>query len=182
MIDRACEDNSIVPNSPKFDRCYRYNVLIRCATRVSPVDPLCPATLLCRACVDLNRMCSSTLSVTLRKSGEGRTQRFVRSREKNLPFPFSQRSHVSNLRQTIKGKGDSQEEGNRRCLSSCAPARRAAHVPAVRRWRILAEVQRKTSRPLGAKTLAQFMCPGQSVQGNNSFPIDTVGIPRYTYN
>ena len=23
---------------------------------------------------------------------------------------------------------------------------------------------------------------GQSVQGNNSFPIDTVGIPRYTYN
>ena len=47
--------------------------------------------------------------------------------------------------------------------------------------RIPAEVQRKTSRPSGANTLAQFGL-GQSVQGNNSFPIDTVGIPRYTYN
>ena len=30
--------------------------------------------------------------------------------------------------------------------------------------------------------LTQFEHPGQSVQENNSFPIDTVGIPRYTYN
>ena len=38
--------------------------------------------------------------------------------------PISQRSHVGNLRQTLKGKGRKSEGGNRRCLPSCAPARR----------------------------------------------------------
>ncbi|GAB6116311.1 hypothetical protein JCM30795_25180 [Agathobaculum butyriciproducens] len=62
----------------------------------------------------------------------------------------------------------------------CARAA-SAYVPALRRAQLPAEVQRKTSRPLGANTPAQFGL-GQSVQGNDSFPIDTVGIPRYTYN
>ncbi|GAA6505341.1 hypothetical protein K350107B32_17340 [Agathobaculum butyriciproducens] len=63
-----------------------------------------------------------------------------------------------------------------------APTMGAAALPLSADGESSAEVQRKTFRPLGANTLAQFVCPGQSVQGNSSFPIDTVGIPRYTYN
>ena len=46
----------------------------------------------------VNRLCSRTVSGTanrLKKHG----------RRNPLPFPFSQRSHVGNLRQTIQGKG-----------------------------------------------------------------------------
>ena len=46
----------------------------------------------------VNRLCSKTVSGTanrLKKHG----------RRNPLPFPFSQRSHVGNLRQTIQGKG-----------------------------------------------------------------------------
>ena len=45
----------------------------------------------------------------------------------------------------------------------CARAA-SAHVPALRRAQLPAEVQRKTSRPLGANTLTQFAHPSQPVQ------------------
>ena len=55
-----------------------------------------------------------------------------------------------------------------------------------------AEVQRKTSRPLGANTLTQFVCPGQPVLkklpprsgehacGSSSAPLDFTLISYYT--
>jgi len=94
-------------------------------------------------------------------------------RKTPLPYPISQRSHVGNLRQTLKGKGRKSEGGNRRCLPSCAPARRqrtpcrgARRIPALRRAQLPAEVQRKTSRPSGTNTLTQFASPAQPVQKN----------------
>ena len=56
-------------------------------------------------------------------------------RKNPLPFPFSQRSHVGNLRQTNKQK----EVGVKRVetlVSTLLPRRGARHVPAVRRRRI----------------------------------------------
>ena len=50
-------------------------------------------------------------------------------------------------------------------VGTASSPRRARHAPAVRRRRIPpAEVQRKTSRPLGANTLTQFAYPGFPVQ------------------
>ena len=45
-----------------------------------------------------------------------------------------------------------------------APAAGAATLPPSADGALPAEVQRKTSRPLGANTLTQFACPGQPVQ------------------
>ena len=54
-------------------------------------------------------------------------------------------------------------------VGTASSPRRARHAPAVRRRRIPpAEVQRKTSRPLGANTLTQFARPGQPVQKRSS--------------
>ena len=45
-----------------------------------------------------------------------------------------------------------------------APAAGAATLPPSVDGALLAEVQRKTFRPLGANPLTQFVCPGQPVQ------------------
>ncbi len=52
-------------------------------------------------------------------------------RSKNpLPFPFSQRSHVGNLRQTIQGKGrSSKRKENRRLSFLFAPRRGRGESP-----------------------------------------------------
>ena len=71
-----------------------------------------------------------------------------------LPFPFSLRSHVGNLRQTIQGKGE-KIRGWKPQVSTLLCPRRVGALPA--------EVQRKTSRPLGANMLTQFASPGQPV-------------------
>ena len=68
--------------------------------------------------------------------------------------PLSQRSHVGNLRQTLKGKGRFTR-GWKPQVSTLLCPRRVGALPA--------EVQRKTSRPLGANTLTQFASPGQPV-------------------
>ncbi len=83
--------------------------------------------------------------------------------------PISQRSHVGNLRQTLKGKGRFTR-GWKPQVSTLLCPRRVGALPA--------EVQRKTSRPLGANTLTQFASPGQPVPKNRlrgSHP------PRSTY-
>ena len=56
------------------------------------------ATLLCRACLD-EITCVAVMYLTLRTGCERH------GRKNPLPFPFLQRSHVGNLRQTLKGKG-----------------------------------------------------------------------------
>ena len=91
----------------------RYNVLKRCATRV------------CRACVD-ETTCVAERYLTLRTGcSRGRTPKVVRPQQRKnpLPFPFSKRSHIGNLRQIRKqGKGrSSKRKGNRRCSFLFAP-------------------------------------------------------------
>ena len=78
-------------------------------------------------------------------------------RKNPLPFPFSQRSHVGNLRQTIQGKGE-KIRGWKPQGSTLLCPRRVGALPA--------EVQRKTSRPSGTNTLTQFASPAQPVQKN----------------
>ena len=141
----------------KFVGAVRYNVLKSCAA------------LSCRACVD-ETTCVAERYLTLRTGcSRGRTPKVVRPQQRKnpLPYSFSQRSHIGNLRQIRKqGKGRSpKRKGNRRCPFLFAPPRRAprrsrrpqtANPPA--------EVQRKTLRPERANTLTQFVCPGFPVQ------------------
>ena len=108
----------------------------------------------------VNRLCSKTVSGTanrLKKHG----------RRNPLPFPFSQRSHVGNLRQTIQGKGVIHKRVETagvyplvrpRGVSANPPPRGAARSRR-RRRRTPAEVQRKTHRPLGANRLRGSCAP-----------------------
>ncbi len=87
----------------------RYNVLKSCAA------------LSCRACVD-ETTCVAEQYLTLRTGCE----RY--GRKNPLPYSFSQRSHIGNLRRIRKqGKGrSSKRKGNRRCPFLFAPAAGAA--------------------------------------------------------
>ena len=96
----------------------RYNVLKSCAA------------LSCRACVD-ETTCVAEQYLTLRTCcSRGRTPKVVRPQQRKnpLPYSFSERSHIGNLRQIRKqGKGrSSKRKGNRRCPFLFAPAAGAA--------------------------------------------------------
>ena len=123
------------------------------------------AALLCRALRRVNRLCSRTVSGTayrLKKHG----------RRNPLPFPFSQRSHVGNLRQTIQGKGVIHKRVETAGVYplvrprgvSATPRRGARRIPALRRAQLPAESQRKAPRPERTNTLTQFAHPAQPVQ------------------
>ena len=144
MIDSTYEDKCY--RTPTFAGAVRCNVPKSCAT------------LLCRACEDFP-VCVAVRYLTLRIGYERH------GRKNPLPYPFSQRSHVGNLRQIRKqGKGrSSKRKGNRRCPFLFAPAAGAATSPPSADGESPAEVQRKTSRPSGVNTLAQFEYPGQLV-------------------
>ena len=126
-------------------------------------------------------------------------------RKNPLPFPFSQRSHVGNLRQTIQGKGrSSKRKGNRRCPFLFAPAAGAATLPPSADGESPAEVQRKTLRPSGANPpaagrvprsagaekkaaarigrtrLRQFVCPGQPVQEKEP-PVGATPLTQFVH-
>ena len=88
-------------------------------------------------------------------------------RKTPLPFPFSQRSHVGNLRQTLQGKGVIHKRVETagvyplvrpRGVSANPPPRGAARSRR-RRRRTPAEVQRKTHRPLGENRLRGSCAP-----------------------
>ena len=99
-------------------------------------------------------LCSRTLSDTANMSRHGSTLCSPTVEKLLCRSPISQRSHVGNLRQTLKGKGRFTR-GWKPQVSTLLCPRRVGALPA--------EVQRKTSRPLGANTLTQFASPGQSV-------------------
>ena len=88
-------------------------------------------------------------------------------RKNPLPFPFSQRSYVGNLRQTLQGKGVIHKRVETagvyplvRPRGVSARSRRGARrIPALRRAQLPAESQRKTSRPLGTNTPAAVRVP-----------------------
>ena len=86
---------------------------------------------------------------------------------------FSQRSHVGNLRQTLKGKGRFTR-GWKPQVSTLLCPRRVGALPA--------EVQRKTSRPLRANTPAAVRVPRSAgaekkppVRGEHAY---AVRVPR----
>ena len=108
----------------------RYNVLKSCATRV------------CCACGD-PPICVAVMYLTLRTGCERH------GRKNPLPYSFSKRSHVGNLRQIRKqGKGRSpKRKGNRRCPFLFAPAAGRGTFPPSADGESLAEPQRKTCRP-----------------------------------
>ena len=132
-----------------------YNALTNCAAR------------LCRACVDLIT-CVAERYLTMRTGCE------KHGRKNPLPYSFSKRSHIGNLRQIRKqGKGRSSKRKENRRLSFLFAHRRGyGVVPAAGRGTLPpsadgespAEVQRKTSRPERANTLTQFEYPAGSVQ------------------
>ena len=131
-------------------------------------------------------ICVAVRYLTLRKGGE----RY--GRKNPLPFPFSQRSHVGNLRQIRKqGKGRSSKRKENRRLSFLFAHRRGyGVVPAAGRGTFPpsadgespAEVQRKTPCPSGANTLTQFAYPAQPVQKRSrpsgANPPAAVRVPR----
>ena len=100
-----------------------------------------------------------------------RISRERHGRKNPLPFPPFRSGHMSAIcaRLTDKGKVGVQRGRETAGVPSFLPPRRAprrsrrpqtANPPA--------EVQRKTSRPLGANTLTQFARPGQPVQKRSS--------------
>ena len=132
-----------------------YNALTNCATRS------------CCACLD-EITCVAEHYLTLRTGYE------KHGRKNPLPYSFSKRSHVGNLRQIRKqGKGRSSKRKENRRLSflfapavgtASSPPRGAARSRRPQTANPPAEVQRKTLRPLGANPLTQFEYPGQPVQ------------------
>ena len=114
------------------------NRLIRCAEVVAPYGNICYqlkpvgagrnnvktscATRVCRACVD-ETACVAEQYLTLRTGCERH------GRKNPLPYSFSKRSHVGNLRQIRKqGKGrSSKRKENRRLSFLFAPAAGAAN-------------------------------------------------------
>ena len=112
----------------------RYNVLKGCAT------------LLCRACVELPA-CVAVRYLTLRTGCE------KHGRKNPLPYSFSKRSHIGNLRRIRKqGKGRSSKRKENRRLSFLFAHRRGYGVTP-------AEVQRKPSRPERANPPAAVRAP-----------------------
>ena len=100
-------------------------------------------------------MCSRTIS-----DPANRLRKTRKKKSSAVPL-FSKRSHIGNLRQIRKqGKGrSSKRKGNRRCPFLFAPAAGAATFPPSADGESPAEVQRKTSRPLGANTPAAVRVP-----------------------
>ena len=150
----------------------RYNVLKSCAA------------LSCRACVD-ETTCVAEQYLTLRTGcSRGRTPKVVRPQQRKnpLPYSFSQRSHIGNLRQIRKqGKGrSSKRKENRRLSFLFAPAAGRGTFPPSADGESPAEVQRKTLRPLGANTLTQFVCPGFPVQ-KRSRPVRANTLAQFAH-
>ena len=161
MIDSTYEDKCY--RTPTFAGAVRCNVPKSCAT------------LLCRACEDFP-VCVAVRYLTLRIGYERH------GRKNPLPYPFSQRSHVGNLRQIRKqGKGrSSKRKGNRRCPFLFAPAAGRGTSPPSADGESPAEVQRKTPRPSGANTLTQFVCPGFPVQ-KRSRPVRANTLTQFAH-
>ena len=89
-----------------------------------------------------------------------RLRKFNRS-----PFRSGHMSAIC-ARLTNKGKAGVQRGRETVGVPSSLPQPRVRQSPALRRAQLLAEFQRKTFRPLGTNTLAQFECPTQPVLRN----------------
>ena len=128
----------------------RYNVPKGCATRS------------CCACVDLIT-CVAERYLTLRTGCE------KHGRKNPLPFPYFE---AVTCRQSApdspRERGDSQEGGNRRCLPSCAPARRQRTPPRSAERNSPLRFSEKLPARQGRTRLRQFASPTQPVQKTKS--------------
>ena len=153
FTDSTCECRRLVQFI--FAGAVYYNALTNCATRS------------CCACLD-EITCVAEHYLTLRTGYE------KHGRKNPLPYSFSKRSHIGNLRRIRKqGKGRSSKRKENRRLSflfapavgtASSPPRGAARSRRPQTANPPAEVQRKTLRPSGANPLTQFEYPGQPVQ------------------
>ena len=82
------------------------------------------AALLCRALRRVNRLCSRTVS------GTANRLRKTRKKKSSAVPLFAAVTCRQSAPDYPRERGDSQEGGNRRCLPSCAPARRQRKSPA----------------------------------------------------
>ena len=103
----------------------------------------------------LSGLCSRTVSGTAYSFRHGSTLCSPTEEKILCRSPFSQRSHVGNLRQTSQGKGVIHKRVETAGVYPLVRPRGVSALPA--------EVQRKTPRPSGANTLTQFVCPSQPV-------------------
>ena len=127
------------------------------------------ATRACRACVDFP-VCVAVCYLTLRTGCEKHGRKIL------YRTPFRS-GHMSAICARLGSKGKVGVQRGRKtagCPSFLPPAAGAATLPPSADGESPAEVQRKTSRPLGANTLTQFACPAGSVQ-KRSRPL---GRPR----
>ena len=119
MIDSTYEDK--LYQTPTFAGAFRYNTLRNCATRV------------CRACLD-EITCVAVIYLTLRICLGMGAHCAPYGRKNPLPFPcFAAVTCRQSVPSYLRERGNSQEGGNRRCLPSCAPARRQRTPPAAGR-------------------------------------------------
>ena len=136
LLHRSATSNrrDITVSRNSLARCNARHLRIKHSVPFISVGPVyhnaltCCAALSCRTLRKENHLCSSTVSDTANMRIHERSQA-VSAEEKILcRFPFSQRSHVGNLRQIRKqGKGRSpKRKGNRRCPFLFAPAAGAA--------------------------------------------------------
>ena len=116
-------------------------------------------------------MCSSTLSVNCEKA-EKATQRYPDCRS---PY-FAAVAGLWSAPGYPRERGDSQEGGNRRCLPSCAPARRQRTFPRSAERNSPLDTSEKPPRPLGANTLTQFAYPARSVLKKTAARIGRTGL------
>ena len=116
-----------------------------------------------------NRLCSSNVSDTANRLRKTR-------KKKSSAVPLFRSGHMSAIcaRLFNKGKVGVQRGRETAGVPSFLPTAvgtalsqpRVRQSPALRRAQLLAEFQRKTLRPLGTNTLAQFEYPAQPVLRN----------------
>ena len=115
-------------------------------------------------------MCSRTVSdpasrLLKRTDSEGSSSV---AEKKSSVVPLFRSGHMLAICAGLPSKGKVGVQRGRKTAGcpSFLPPRRAPHSPALRRAQFPAEVQRKTLRPLGTNTLAQFEYPAQPVLRN----------------
>ncbi len=141
----------------------RYNVLKSCAA------------LSCRACVD-KTTCVAEQYLTLRTGCE----RY--GRKNPLPYSFSQRSHIGNLRRIRKqGNGrSSKRKENRRLSFLFAPAAGAATSRRPQTANPPLRFSGKLLARKGRTRLRQFVCPGFPVQ-KRSRPVRANTLAQFAH-
>ena len=122
-----------------------------------------------------NRLCSRTVSDTAnrllkRTDSEGSSSV---AEKKSSAVPLFRSGHMSAICARLSTGKVGVQRGRKTAgcpsflptaVGTASSPPRARRIPALRRAQLLAEFQRKTLRPLGTNTLAQFEYPAQPVQ------------------